>query len=82
MLSICIISETQHNFHHLAALFCANRHFLYALIFYDAQSRPTMVEYNAEKYHYPHTLQGDIVGIIDSNGTKVVEYKYDAWGNW
>jgi len=39
-----------------------------------------MVEYNEEKYHYLHNLQGDIVGIIDSNGTKVVEYKYDAWG--
>jgi len=27
---------------------------------------------NEEKYHYLHSLQGDIVGIIDSNGTKVV----------
>ena len=23
---------------------------------------------------------GDIVGIVDSNGNKVIEYKYDAWG--
>ena len=23
---------------------------------------------------------GDIVGIVDSNGILVVEYKYDAWG--
>ena len=23
---------------------------------------------------------GDIVGILDSNGNLVVEYKYDAWG--
>ena len=27
-----------------------------------------------------HNLQGDIVAILDSAGTKVVEYKYDAWG--
>ena len=25
-------------------------------------------------------LPGDIVAILDSTGTKVVEYKYDAWG--
>ena len=25
-------------------------------------------------------LQGDIIGILDSNGTKVVNYVYDAWG--
>ena len=23
---------------------------------------------------------GDIVGILDANGTVVVEYKYNAWG--
>ena len=27
-----------------------------------------------------HNLQGDIVAILDSDGNKVVEYKYDAWG--
>jgi len=48
--------------------------------FYDAQTRPTKAEYNEEKYHYLHNLQGDIVGIIDSNGNSVVEYKYDVWG--
>ena len=26
-------------------------------------------------------VQGDIVGLIDSTGALVVEYKYDAWGN-
>lgn len=25
-------------------------------------------------------IQGDIVAILDSNGTAVVQYKYDAWG--
>ena len=48
--------------------------------FYDAQSRPTMVEFNGTLYNYIHNLQGDIVGIVDSNGSLVVEYKYDAWG--
>ena len=48
--------------------------------FYDAQSRPAMVKFNGAVYSYVHNLQGDIVGIVDSAGSLVVEYKYDAWG--
>ena len=48
--------------------------------FYDAQSRPAMVEFGGIVYTYVHNLQGDIVGIVDSAGALVVEYKYDAWG--
>lgn len=48
--------------------------------FYDNQGRPTKVSYNDEMYTYLHNLQGDIVGIIDSNGMLVVEYKCNAWG--
>ena len=28
-----------------------------------------------------YDLQGDVVALIDANGTQVVEYSYDAWGN-
>ena len=31
-------------------------------------------------YYYEFNLQGDIIGIIDSNGNKVVEYTYNEWG--
>ncbi len=48
--------------------------------FYDAQGRPAKVDYNGVIYTYVHNLQGDIVGILDGNGTVVVEYKYSAWG--
>ena len=48
--------------------------------FYDAQSRPVKVRFNDTIYTYVHNLQGDIVGILDSTGALVVEYKYDAWG--
>ena len=48
--------------------------------FYDANSRPAKVKYNGTMYTYVHNLQGDIVGIVDSTGALVVEYKYDAWG--
>ena len=43
-----------------------------------------MVEWNngttTQKFAYIHNLQGDIVALIDSTGTKVVSYTYDAWG--
>lgn len=48
--------------------------------FYDALSRPQMVNFNGALYHYVHNLQGDIAAIVDNEGNKVVEYKYDAWG--
>lgn len=48
--------------------------------FYDAQSRPAKVSFGGVLYTYIHNLQGDIVGLLDSAGTLVVEYKYDAWG--
>ena len=52
-----------------------NMHF-----YYDAQGRPAMVDYNGTKYTYLHNLQGDVIGIAESTGALVVEYKYDAWG--
>ena len=52
--------------------------------FYDAQGRPAIVQYNhrstESNYSYVHNLQGDVVGILDSSGTLVVEYAYDPWG--
>ena len=32
-------------------------------------------------YYYEFNLQGDIIGIADGTGTKVVEYSYGAWGD-
>ena len=48
--------------------------------FYDAQNRVTEIEYNGSRYGIIHNLQGDVVGLLDSNGTEVVKYTYDAWG--
>ena len=49
--------------------------------FYDAQGKPGMVTYNDVDYFYVYNLQGDVVALIDANGTQVVEYGYDARGN-
>ena len=48
--------------------------------FYDAQGRPSIVDFNGTRYGYVHNLQDDIVAIIDDGGNQVVEYTYDAWG--
>ncbi len=48
--------------------------------FYDAQGKPAVVVYNGTAYAYVKNLQGDIVAVLDGNGTAVVQYKYDAWG--
>ena len=32
-------------------------------------------------YYYEFNIQGDIIGIVDSTGTRVVEYTYGAWGD-
>lgn len=48
--------------------------------FYDEQGKPAMIRFNSTDYFYVYNLQGDVVAMIDANGTQVVEYHYDAWG--
>ena len=38
------------------------------------------VTLNGTTYYYVKNLQGDIVAILNSGGTAVVQYTYDAWG--
>ena len=48
--------------------------------FYDARNKPAVVTFNGTAYAYLYNLQGDVIALIDSNGTQVVKYAYDAWG--
>ena len=48
---------------------------------YDANGTPLTVTYNGTTYYYATNLQGDITAILNSAGTAVVTYTYDAWGN-
>ena len=48
--------------------------------FYDAQGKHAMLEFNGTKYSYIYNLQGDVIGIVDSTGNVVVQYRYDTWG--
>ena len=34
-----------------------------------------------EQYFYEFNLQGDIIGIVDAEGNRVVSYTYGAWGD-
>ena len=38
------------------------------------------VDYDGVVYGYHYSMQGDVLGLYNSAGTLVVEYKYDAWG--
>ena len=35
----------------------------------------------ATSYYYHRNLFGDVIGIYNTSGTKIVGYNYDAWGN-
>jgi RHS repeat-associated protein len=53
--------------------------------YYDAASRPIMVRVGNEEaqsayYSYVHSLQSDILGIIDRQQELLVQYAYDPWG--
>ncbi len=39
------------------------------------------IKYNGVTYLCRKDLQGNIIALIDNNGTTVVQYNYDAWGN-
>ena len=47
---------------------------------YDASGTPMSVTYNGTNYYYATNIQGDVTAILDTSGTAVVEYTYDAWG--
>lgn len=53
----------------------------YMHFFYDNQGRVATADYNGTLYNYLYNLQGDVIAIVDSTGTIVVEYKYNAWGS-
>jgi len=57
---------------------------------YDAEGAPIGMQYRASSYaenvfdyyFFEKNLQGDIVAVYGADGTKYLEYFYDAWGNF
>ena len=48
--------------------------------YYDANDSVIGFSYNGTDYYYRKNLQGDVIAILNTSGTKVVEYTYTAWG--
>ncbi len=74
------VNGTTYNYHYLGdqlveMAWGANRmHFTY-----DAVG-PLSVNFNGTEYFYLKNAQGDVTGLVDSTGAKVVHYTYDPWG--
>lgn len=49
---------------------------------YDSQGEVVGVSCEGKEYFYIKDITGNISKIIDEEGESVVEYKYDAWGNF
>ena len=49
--------------------------------YYDDTGNPIGFSLNGASYYYVKNLQNDIIGVLDSNGNKVVSYVYDSWGS-
>ena len=47
---------------------------------YDESGSAYSFIYNGTQYYYVRNLQGDVVRILNTSGTTVVAYSYDAWG--
>ena len=47
---------------------------------YDESGNAYSFVYNGTQYYYVRNLQGDVVKILNTSGTVVATYTYDAWG--
>ena len=47
---------------------------------YDENDNLLGFELNGNQYFYITNLVGDIIAIVDNQGSAVVEYTYDPWG--
>ena len=78
---------TTHTYTYNGSLLASDVTNSYGLYFrYDQNGSPIGFAYKegdnaGEEYYYIKNLQGDITGIVDSSGTRVATYTYDAWGD-
>ena len=75
------VGDTTYSYHYLGSQLAEmswnsnNLHFTYDEV------GPMSVAYGGAEYFYLKNAQGDVTGLVDSSGTQVVAYTYDAWGN-
>lgn len=51
------------------------------IFFYSEGDELLGAYYNNSVYYYIKNSMQDVVGVVNSTGTTIVEYCYDAWGN-
>ena len=49
-------------------------------ITYDAAGTPLTMTYDEVTYYYITNLQGDVVGLLDGSGKRMITYRYTAYG--
>lgn len=81
-------SKTGHTYTYNGSLLASDDANGYTLYFrYDQNGSPIGFGYKPDdsstitEYYYRKNLQGDITGILNTSGTLVASYTYDAWGN-
>jgi len=47
---------------------------------YNSNDESVTLKLDGVQYNYIRNAQGDIIGLLDSTGAKVVLYTYDSWG--
>ena len=48
--------------------------------FYDSTGKPYAMQVNGTTYYYVTNLQGDVMGLVDTNGNTVASYTYGPYG--
>ena len=48
---------------------------------YDETGTPYAFTLNGTKYYYEYNLMGDVIGLFDNTGTRVVRYYYTPYGD-
>ena len=47
---------------------------------YDESGHAATMKYNGTTYYYITNIQGDVLKIVNSSGTAMATYTYNAWG--
>lgn len=51
-----------------------------AYFYYDDNNKPQSMSYRGNTYYYVTNLQGDIISLLNSDGSVYANYTYDAFG--
>ena len=75
------VNGTAYNYHYLGDQMVELTWGSNKLRFTYDSTGPLSVSYNGTEYFYVKNAQGDVTGLVNASGTRVVTYTYDAWGN-